>query len=78
MDGNVVCNKLKRKYPKKYAHVNETIHKLRKDSMRQLTDPQVTIHKKRKTLQKSQVGEGILTTVKNLILPELEALINMK
>ena len=78
MDDNVACNKLKRKYPKKYAHVNETIHKLRKDSMRQLTDPQVTIHKKRKTLQKSQVGEGILTILKNLIVPELKALINMK
>ena len=78
MDDNVACNKLKRKFPKKYAHVNETIHKLRKDSMRQLTDPQVTIHKKRKTLQKSQVGEGILTILKNLIVPELKALINMK
>ena len=67
-----------RKYTKKYAHVNETIHKLRKDSMRQLTDPQVTIHKKRKTLQKSQVGEGILTILKNLVVPHLKGLTNIK
>ena len=78
MDDNVACNKLKRKYPNKYAHLNETIHKLGKDSMRKLTDPQLTIHKKRKTWQKSQVGEGILTILKNLVVPELKALINMK
>jgi hypothetical protein len=49
-----------------------------KESMRKLTDPEVTIHKKRKALQKSQVGEGILTILKNLVVPELKALTNMK
>ena len=78
MDDNVACNNLKRKYPNKYAHLNETIHKLRKDSVRKLADSQVTIHNKRKTLQKSQVGEGILTILKNLVVPELKALTNMK
>jgi hypothetical protein len=78
MDDNVVCNDLKRKYPNKYAHLNETIHKLRKGNVRKLSDPEVTIHNKRKTLQKSQVGEGVLTTLKNLIVPELKALRNMK
>jgi hypothetical protein len=62
----------------KYAHLNKTIRKLNKDSVRKLTDSQVTIHNKRKTLQKSQVGEGILTILKNLVVPELKALTNMK
>ena len=78
MDDKVVRNSLKRKYPNKYAHLNETIHKLRKGNVRKLTDPEVTIHNKRKTLQKSQVGEDVLTTLKNLIVPELKALRNMK
>ena len=78
MDDNVLCNNLKRKYPNKYAHLNETIHKLRKGNVRKLSDPEVTIHNKRKTLQKTQVGEGVLTTLKNLIVPELKALRNMK
>jgi hypothetical protein len=71
-------NHLEHKYPQKYAYVKKTLHKLEKDDVKKLTDSQVTIHKKQKTLQKSQVGEGILTTLKNLILPELKALINIK
>ena len=38
--------------------------------------PEVKIHNKQKTLQKTQVGEGVLTTLKNLIVPELKALKN--
>ena len=41
------------------------------ESVRKLADPQVTIHEKRKTLQKTQVGEGILTALSQLILPPL-------
>ena len=67
-----------RKYPNKYAHLNETIHKLRKDNIRKLTDSQVTIHNKQKTLQKSQVGEGIITILKNHVVPDLKGLINIK
>ena len=78
MNNNVVCNNLKCKYPNKYAHLNETIHKLRKDDVRKLTDSQVTIHNKRKTLQKSQVGEGILTILKNLVVPHIKGLTNIK
>jgi hypothetical protein len=78
MDDNVACNNLKRKYPNKYAHLNEIIHKLRKDNVRKLTDSQVTIHNKRKTLQKSQVGECILTILKNLVVPDLKALTNIE
>ena len=41
------------------------------ESVRKLADPQVTVHEKRKTLQKTQVGEGILTVLSKLILPPL-------
>ena len=78
MDDKVARNNLKRKYPNKYAHLNETINKLRKDDLRKLVDSQVTIQTKRKTLQKSQVGEGILTILKNLVVPDLKALTNIK
>ena len=30
-------------------------------SVRKLADPGVTVHEKRKTLKKAQVGEGVLT-----------------
>ena len=50
MDDKVVRNSLKRKYPNKYAHLNKTIRKLSKDSVRKLTDSQVTIHNKRKNI----------------------------
>ena len=78
MADDVACNNLKLKYLNTYAHVDETVNKLGKDSVRKLTDPQITIHKKCKTLQKSQMGEGILTILKNLLVPELKALTNMK
>ena len=73
-----IRNKLQRKYPKKYAQLNETIQKVRKDGVSELSNPLVTIHNKRKTLQKAQVGEGILSVVKNLIVPELKEVLNMK
>ena len=66
------------KYPNKYAQLNETIQKVRKDGVSELSNPLVTIHNKRKTLQKAQVGEGILSVVKNLIVPELKEALNMK
>ena len=42
-----------------------------KNSLEKLVNPKVSIHEKRKTLQKPQVGEGILHTAANLILPLL-------
>ena len=78
MNNKLIRNKLKRKYPNKYAQLNETIRKIRKEDVRELTNPHVTIHKKRKTLQKAQVGEGILNIVKNLIVPELKELLNIR
>ena len=78
MKNKSIRNKLKRKYPNKYAQLNETIQKVNKDGANELSNPHVTIHKKRKTLQKAQVGEGILNIVKNLIVPELKEALNMK
>ena len=78
MGDDEAYNVLKLKYPIKYAHVNETINKLGIDTVRKLIDPQVTMHKKRQSLQKSQVGQGILNILKNMLVPELRALTNMK
>ena len=78
MNDNLAWNKLKRKYPNKYAKLDETIQKLRKDGVSKLSNPHVTIHNKRKTLQKAQVGEGILNILKNLILPELKESLNIR
>jgi hypothetical protein len=50
MADDVACNNEKLKYANKFADVNKIIHKLAKCSKRKLTDQQVTIHKKRKTL----------------------------
>ena len=41
-------------------------------SVEKLADSNVSIHEKRKTLQKSQVGEGILEAAANLVIPYLE------
>ena len=41
------------------AQLNETIQKVRKDDVSELTNPHVLIHNKTKTLQKAQNGEGI-------------------
>ena len=41
-------------------------------SVRKIGDPSVSIYEKRKTLQKAQVGEGVLKSVKKLMLPSLK------
>ena len=40
-------------------------------SVRKIGDPSVSIHEKRKTLQKAQVGEGVLKSVTDLIYPAI-------
>ena len=40
-------------------------------SIEKLVNPQVSVHEKRKTLQKSQVGDGILQIASHLMLPLL-------
>ena len=46
-------------------------------SLEKLVNPEVSIHEKRKTLQKSQVGEGILQTASHLMLPLLRKALNI-
>ena len=43
--------------------------RLNKKSFEKLVNPNVSIHEKRKTLLKPQVGEGILHTAANLMMP---------
>ena len=78
INDNLALKKLKRKYPNKYAQLDETIQKVRKNGVSKLSNPHVTIHTKRKTLQKAQVGEGILNILKNLFIPEIQEYLNMK
>ena len=40
-------------------------------SLEKLVNPQVSVHEKRKTLQKSQVGDGILQIASHLMIPLL-------
>ena len=42
-----------------------------KNSLEKLVDSNVSIHEKRKTLQKAQVGDGILQMASHLMLPLL-------
>ena len=53
---------------KKLGHHSKYISKL--------ANPKVTIHEKRKTLQKAQVGEGLLNMAETLIIPVLERFLN--
>ena len=46
-----------------------------KKSFEKLVSSEVSIHEKRKTLQKPQVGEGILQTAAHLVIPLLSQLL---
>ena len=46
-------------------------------SLEKLVIPQVSIHEKRKTLQDSQIGEGIIQTATHLVLPLLRQALNI-
>ena len=43
-----------------------------------LGDPAETVHEKRKTLKKAQVGEGVFTALTGLLLPLLTDIITNK
>ena len=62
--------KMKKINPSKYKFLKNMLNPHMK-SLEKLVNPNVSIHEKRKTLQKPQVGEGILHTAANLILPLL-------
>ena len=56
-----------RKPNKKLGPYSKLIYKL--------ANPKDTIHEKRKTLQKAQVGEGLLNMAETLIIPALQRLL---
>ena len=53
-----VGDKLKKYNPRKFEYVRKLLNPFR-HSVRKLADPAVTVHEKRKTLKKAQVGEGV-------------------
>ena len=62
--------KMKKRNPSKYRFLKRML-KPHMKSLEKLVSSDVSIHEKRKTLQKAQVGEGILQTASHLILPLL-------
>ena len=66
--------KMKKINPSKYRFLKNML-KPHKNSLEKLVNPKVSIHEKRKTLQKPQVGEGILHTAANLMLPLLNQIL---
>jgi hypothetical protein len=67
-------HKMKKINPSKYRFLKNML-KPHKNSLDKLVNPKVSIHEKRKTLQKPQVGEGILHTAANLMLPLLNQIL---
>ena len=63
-------NKMKKLNPSKYKFLNKMLSPHTK-SLEKLVNPQMSIHEKRKTLQKSQVGDGILQIASHLMIPLL-------
>ena len=61
---------MKKMNPSKYKFVKKMLSPNTK-SLEKLVNPQVSIHEKRKTLQKSQVGDGILQIASHLMIPLL-------
>jgi hypothetical protein len=62
--------KMKKINPSKYRFLKHML-KPHQKSLEKLVNPKVSIHEKRKTLQKPQVGEGILQTAAHLMIPLL-------
>ena len=65
--------KLKQFNPRKYQSSQKKLRSYMK-LISKLGNPKVTIHEKRKTLQKAQVGEGLLNIAETLIIPILQRL----
>ena len=62
--------KMKKLNPSKYRFLKNMLAPHKK-SLKKLIDANVSIHEKRKMLQKAQVGDGILQTASHLMLPLL-------
>jgi hypothetical protein len=69
-------NKMKKLNPSKYRFLKKML-KPHQKSLEKLVDANVSIHEKRKTLQKPQVGEGILHTAENLMIPLVRQALNI-
>ena len=63
-------NKMKKFNPSKYRFLKKMLSP-HKNSLEKLVDANVSIHEKRKTLQKAQVGDGILQLASHLMIPLL-------
>ena len=63
-------NKMKKFNPSKYRFLKKMLSP-HKNSLEKLVDTNVSIHEKRKTLQKAQVGDGILQLASHLMIPLL-------
>ena len=66
--------KIRNYNPHKYDLIRKLTESNNK-SLRKIGDPEVTVHEKRKTLQKTNVGESVFKIIKDLILPYMA---NMK
>ena len=62
--------KLKQFNPTEYRSSQKKLGSYKK-LISKLGNPKVTIHEKRKTLQKAEVGEGLLDIVETLIIPAI-------
>ena len=62
---------LKRRNPRKLELVKKLLLPYH-ESIKKIGDPRVSIHEKRKTLQKAQVGAGVIKSIKKLVLPLLK------
>ena len=68
------ASKMRNYNPEKYDLIRKLTESNNK-SLRKIGDPEVTVHEKRKTLQKTNVGESVFKIIKDLILPYMA---NMK
>jgi hypothetical protein len=68
---------LQKKNPEEYVNVKQ-MWKPIKLAMRVLADPEQPLHKKRKILLKPQVGEGILTPMRKLVIPLIKYMLRQR
>ena len=65
--------KIRNYNPDKYDLIRDLMEPYIK-SVEKIGDPEVTVHEKRKTLQKTHVGETVINLITNVILPYLKQL----
>ena len=69
--------KLKQFNPTEYRSSQKKLGSYKK-LISKLGNPKVTIHEKRKTLQKAPVGECLLNMAETLIIPALQRILKYK